>query len=73
MPFILGENRFQIDLLPNTLDDYVSDDNHVRVIDAYVDSLSLEDLGFRIFDGTSPGQKPYRREDILKKNIYIVT
>jgi transposase len=70
MPFILGEDRFQIDLLPNTLDDYVSEDNPVRVIDAYVDSLNLEDLGFKIFAGTNPGQKPYRREDILKIYIY---
>lgn len=70
MPFILGEDRFQIKLLPNTLDDYVSEDNPVRVIDAYVDSLNLEDLAFQVFDGVSPGQKPYRREDILKIYIY---
>jgi transposase len=70
MPFILGEDRFQIDLLPNTLNDYVSEDNPVRVIDAYVDSLDLENLGFRVFDGTNPGQKPYKREDILKIYIY---
>lgn len=70
MPFILGEDRFQINLLPNTLDEYVSEDNSVRVIDAYVDSLDLEDLGFKVFDGASAGQKPYRREDILKIYIY---
>ena len=73
MPFILGEDRFQINLLPNTLDEYVSENNPVRVIDAYVDSLDLEDLGFKIFDGASPGQKPYRREDILKIYIYCYT
>ena len=70
MPFILGEDRFQINVLPNTLDDYVSENNPVRVIDAYVDTLDLENLGFKIFDGVSPGQKPYRREDILKIYIY---
>ncbi|WP_291637190.1 transposase [Clostridium sp.] len=70
MPFILGEDRFQIKLLPNTLDYYVSENNPVRVIDAYVDTLDLEDLGFEIFDGASPGQKPYKREDILKIYIY---
>lgn len=73
MPFILGEDRFQINLLPNTLDDYVSEDNPVRVIDAYVDSLNLEDLGFKVFDGISPGQKPYMREDILKIYLYCYT
>lgn len=70
MPFILGEDRLQINILPNTLNDYVSEDNPVRVIDAYVDSLNLEDLGFQVFDENSPGQKPYRREDILKIYIY---
>jgi transposase len=70
MPFIIGEDRFQTKLLPNTLDDYVGENNPVRVIDAYVDSLNLEYLGFKVFDGASAGQKPYRREDILKIYIY---
>ena len=70
MPFILGDDRFQFNLLPNTLDDYVSEDNPIRVIDAYVDSLDIEELGFQVFDGTTPGQRPYRREDILKIYIY---
>ncbi|MED4229085.1 hypothetical protein [Neobacillus cucumis] len=61
MPFILGEDRKQINLLPYTLDDYVNEDNPVRVNDAYVDSLNLEELGFVIFSGNSAGQKPYRR------------
>ena len=73
MPFILGEDRFQIKLLPNILDDYVGQNNPVRVIDAYVDSLCLEDLGFKIFNGARPGQKPYKREDILKIYIYCYT
>jgi len=73
MPFILGEDRFQIKLLPNILDDYVSENNPVRVIDAYVDSLRLEELGFKVFEGTRPGQKPYMREDILKIYIYCYT
>ncbi|WP_180230090.1 IS1182 family transposase [Bacillus sp. AFS073361] len=70
MPFILGEDRKQINLLPYTLDDYVHEDNPVRVIDAYVDSLNLEELGFVIFSGNSAGQKPYRRQDLLKLYIY---
>ena len=41
MPFIEGKDRNQIGLLPNTLDDYASEDNLVRVIDAYVDSLNI--------------------------------
>jgi transposase len=70
MPFILGEDRNQTNLLPYTLDDYVSEDNPVRVIDAYVDSLNSEELGFVIFSGNSAGQKPYKRQDLLKLYIY---
>ena len=73
MPFILGEDRFQIKLLPNILYDYVDENNPVRVIDAYVDSLRLEELGFKVFAGTRAGQKPYMQEDILKIYIYCYT
>ena len=66
MAFIEGEDRYQINLLPNTLDDFVSDDNPVRVIDAYVDSLDLEGIGFKVYCGNKAGQKPYKRKDLLK-------
>jgi transposase len=66
MPFIEGEDRHQIHLLPNTLDDFVDEENPIRVIDAYVDSLNLKELGFQVYSGTKAGQKPYRREDLLK-------
>ena len=45
--FIKGENRFQSTLFPEKLDDYIEADNSVRVIDAFVDHMNLEDLGFR--------------------------
>lgn len=70
MSFIEGEDRFQIELLPNTLDDFVNDDNPVRVIDAYVDSLDIEDLGFITYSGNRAGQKPYKRQDLLKLYVY---
>ena len=35
---------YQIKLLPNTLNDYIGEDNPVRVIDAYVDSVDLEEI-----------------------------
>ena len=70
MPFIQGENRNQISLLPNTLEDFVDEDNPVRVIDAYVDTLDLKQLGFITYSGDRPGQKPYRRSDLLKLYIY---
>ena len=39
--FIEGADRDQATLFPERLDDYVSDDNPVRAIDAFVDALDL--------------------------------
>jgi transposase len=44
--FIQGEHRGQSTLLPESLDDYVSDTNPVRVVDVFVDELDLAKLGF---------------------------
>ncbi len=44
--FIQGESRTQATLFPERLEDYIGDDNPVRVIEAFVDELDLEALGF---------------------------
>ena len=44
--FIEGEDRKQITLLPECLDDYVGADNPVRIVDVFVDQLKLRGLGF---------------------------
>ena len=44
--FIEGENRFQSTLFPERLDDYIAEDNAVRVVDAFVEKLDLLELGF---------------------------
>ena len=44
--FIEGEDRTQSVLFPERLDDYIGEDNPVRVIDAFVDELDLAKLGF---------------------------
>lgn len=67
--FIQGEHRGQSTLLPESLDDYVSDINPVRVVDVFVDELDLVNLGF---DGVVPaetGRPAYHPEVLLK--IYI--
>jgi transposase len=46
-PYIEGLNRGQSLLLPECVDDYVDENNPVRVIDAFVDQLNLADLGLR--------------------------
>ena len=44
--FIQGEHRTQSTLLPEMLDDYVTEENPVRVIDVFVGNLDLKQLGF---------------------------
>ena len=68
--FIKGENRDQVTLLPANLDDYVSDNNPVRVVDVFVAELDLGKLGF---DGVVPaqtGRPAYHPADLLKVYIY---
>ena len=64
----LGFNRNQSILF--CLDDYISDNNPVRVIDAFVNGLNLEELGFLTFKSSAPGQQPFSRSDLLKLHIY---
>ena len=68
--FIQGEHRGQSTLLPESLDDYVSDTNPVRVVDVFVDELDLVTLGF---DGAIPaetGRPAYHPAVMLKIYIY---
>src|SRR5450830_711064 len=68
--FIQGEHRGQSTLLPENLDDYVSDTNPVRVVDVFVDELDLAKLGF---DGVIPaetGRPAYHPAILLKIYIY---
>ena len=71
MAFIEGTDRFQSQLLDFfAFDNLISEDNYVRVIDAFVDSLNLKDLGFVVYSGDSRGQKPYHTDILLKIHIY---
>jgi transposase len=45
--FIEGQDRQQVTLLPECLDDFVAEDNAVRVVDAFVAELDLDKLGFQ--------------------------
>lgn len=67
--FIQGEDRTQGILLPELLDDYVSDTNPVRVVGVFVDELDFGQLGF---DGIAPAitDRPAYHPAILLK-IYI--
>ena len=71
MAYIVGTDRYQTRMITTSLDDLIEvKDNSVGVIDSYVESLDLENLGFIEYSGRNRGQSPYRRSDLLKLHIY---
>ncbi len=68
--FIEGSDRSQISLFPECLEDYVAEDNPVRVVDAFVDQFDLSGLGFKRVDPSVTGRPGYYRSDLLKLHIY---
>jgi transposase len=69
MKFIKGQSREQINLFPVSLDRSIDPDNEVRIIDLFVESLSIKDFGFRT-DFTENGRPAYHPTDLLKLFIY---
>src|SRR5499427_6828791 len=68
--FVEGQDRSQLILLPDCLDDYVGEDNPVRIVDAFIDELDLAALGF---DGVMPevtGRPAYHPSTLLKIYLY---
>lgn len=71
MAYIEGTNRFQVGISEMfSFDNLISEDNPIRVIDAFVNKLNLEDLGFVVYSGNKRGQKPYKTSDLLKIHLY---
>ena len=68
--FVEGVGRAQSTLLPASLDDYVSEDNPVRVVDVFVDSLNLDKLGFVGVRPLETGRPSYHPGMMLKLYIY---
>jgi transposase len=69
MKFIQGQNRQQINLFPLSIEESIDQDNEVRVIDLFVNSLSLKDFGFEM-DYIENGRPAYHPADLLKLYIY---
>src|SRR6201997_1701056 len=68
--YVEGQDRSQTTLFPESLDEYIAEDNPVRVVDVYVDELDLKELGF---DGAEPeatGRPAYHPATLLKIYIY---
>ena len=67
--FIKGESRSQITLFPEAVDEYIEEDNPVRVIDVFVDDLDLSALGFKT-EPADTGRPAYHPGVMLKLFIY---
>jgi transposase len=68
--FIQEQDRTQGTLLPECLDDYITDENSVRVIDAFVDGLDLLAFGFFGAARAKTGRPVYHPAVLLKLYIY---
>jgi transposase len=68
--FIEGEDRNQSTLFPECLEDYIAEDNPVRVIDVFVDELDLGQLGFERIEPKITGRPAYHPSTLLKLYIY---
>ena len=68
--FVDGVDRSQGLLLPDRLEDYVHEDNPVRVVDAFVEALDLSALGFEAVNREAGGRPAYHPADLLKIYIY---
>jgi transposase len=69
MKFVQGNNRSQIALFPVSLEDAIEQDNEVRLIDLFVESLQLAKFGFKVHFFEN-GRPAYHPSDLLKLFIY---
>ena len=69
MKFIQGTNRNQVNLFPVSLEQSIDEDNEVRIIDLFADSLPLQDYGFKV-EYVENGRPAYHPSDLLKLYIY---
>jgi transposase len=68
--FIDGDDRMQRMLLPNSLEDYVSEENPVRLIEVFIDELDLASLGFSGMTPAATGRPAYHPSTLLKIYLY---
>jgi transposase len=68
--FIAGADRTQTTLFPPCMDDWIDEENPVRVVDAFVDALDLTELGFEGVAPASTGRPSYHPSVLLKLYIY---
>src|SRR5438552_13115135 len=70
MDYIRGANRNQVILFPESVEDYITADNPVRFIDAFVSGLDLAALGFQRAQPAETGRPAYDPGDLLRLYLY---
>jgi len=69
MKYIKGQDRSQTSIFPVSMEASIGQNNEVRIIDLFVDSLAIADMGFRT-DFEENGRPAYHPKDLLKLYIY---
>ena len=68
--FVEGVDRGQTTLFPECLEDWIGEDNPVRVVDVFVEELDLAELGFGGVDPEATGRPSDHPSILLKRYIY---
>lgn len=69
MKYIKGNDRGQMALIPSSLEELIDENNEIRIIDLFVDSLDLAEMDFRLDYGEN-GRPAYHPSDLLKLFLY---
>ena len=68
--FITGQNRNQLVLFPEKLEDLINEDNEVRIIDKFVETLDLGEMKFKRVVPNNKGTNSFNPKDLLKLYLY---
>ena len=71
MRHLQGDSRHQVSLLPESLEEFVPEDHPVRVIDAFIDTLDFEALGFSKAVTKDTGRMPYHPDRVVFRNKFF--
>jgi transposase len=70
MAYKSGIHRGQVVIFPETVDDYIKEDNAVLFIDEYVETLDTSEIKFKYSKTSNTGRPPYNPKDLLKLYLY---
>jgi transposase len=70
MDYVTGTDRGEALLFPEAFDDYLTPENPVRFIDAFVEQLDVSQLGFKNAQLNETGRPPYHPGDLLRLYLY---